>query len=55
MSKKTVGGTAPERVREDLRDCRLRLQYDERVVDQIESTLARSERELEAAVDALLS
>jgi argininosuccinate lyase len=54
-SKKTVGGTAPERVREDLRDCRLRLQYDERVVDQIESTLARSERELEAAVDALLS
>jgi len=54
-SKKAIGGTAPERVLEDLRRCRERLDEEDKLVTEIESRLAGAERELEAAIDAVLA
>jgi argininosuccinate lyase len=54
-SKKAIGGTAPERVQEDLLGCLERVKEEEQVVAEIQSALARAERELEAAIDAALA
>ncbi len=54
-SKTPVGGTAPERVEEDLRSRLDRLVEDERVASNLESRLAGAERALEAAIDAVLA
>jgi argininosuccinate lyase len=53
-SKNVIGGTAPERVTEDLRMSLARVKEQEQIVASIETRLARSETELEAAIDALL-
>ncbi len=54
-SKKAIGGTAPERVKEDLQSSLERMKEEEHIVGGIESALACAERELEAAIDAVLA
>jgi argininosuccinate lyase len=53
-SKKAIGGTAPERVQEDLRARLDRLKQGEQTVAEIQAGLARAEQKLEAAMDAIL-
>jgi len=54
-SKKAIGGTAPERVQEDLRSSLARVKEEEQIVVGIESSLTQAEKELEAAIDAVLA
>jgi hypothetical protein len=50
-----VGGTAPERVEEDLRGSLERVKEEEHFAADMEFALARAERKLEAAIDAMLA
>jgi argininosuccinate lyase len=52
-SKKVVGGTAPERIREDIASSLERVKEDEKIVATMESKLAAAERELEGAIDKI--
>lgn len=53
-SKKVLGGTAPERIREDIARSLERVKEDEKVVATMESKLAAAERRLEEAVDKII-
>ena len=53
-SKKVVGGTAPETVREDIAGSLERVKEDEKIVAKMESKLAAAEKELERAVDKII-
>ena len=53
-SKKAIGGTAPERVEEDIRGSLERMREEEQIVAEIEAELAHAGRELEAAIDAII-
>ena len=54
-SKKAIGGTAPERVEEDIISSRKRIEGDEKVVATLETKLATAEKKLEAAIDEIVS
>lgn len=54
-SKKAIGGTAPERVKEDIASSSRRLVEDEKIVATLETKLATAEKKLGATIDELLS
>ena len=54
-SKKAIGGTAPERIKEDIASSFEREEEDEKVVASIETKLATAEKKLETAIDKILS
>jgi len=53
-SKKAIGGTAPERVKEDIASGLKRIKEDEKVVVTLEAKLATAEKNLGAAIDRII-
>jgi argininosuccinate lyase len=53
-SKKAIGGTAPERVKEDIASGLKRIKEDETVVVTLEAKLATAEKNLGAAIDRII-
>ena len=54
-SKKVIGGTAPERVREDIAGSREKILADKRILDQIEEKLTKAAHVLEAAIEEIVA
>ena len=53
-SKKIIGGTAPERVKEDITSSFERMHQDKEVVAAIEVNIATAEKKLRAAIDRII-
>ena len=53
-SKKPIGGTAPERVKEDIASSLKRIEADEEMVKPMEIRLTTAERKLEEAIDKII-
>jgi len=53
-SKKIIGGTAPERVKEDITSSFERMHQDKEVVAAIEVNIATAEKNLRAAIDRII-
>ena len=54
-SKKVIGGTAPERVKEDIADSREKILADKRTLDQIEEKLTKAAHVLESAIEKIVA
>lgn len=54
-SKKVIGGTAPERVKEDIVGSRGKILADKRILDQIEEKLTKAAHGMEAAIEKIVA